>query len=48
MRHQHRPIQARANNPVVLSGCCSVFRSEGLMPFDGFPERTTVEDMDYT
>ncbi|MFF9478496.1 glycosyltransferase family 2 protein [Streptomyces sp. NPDC014733] len=46
--HWHRPIQARANSPMVCSGCCSVFRRVDLMAFGGFPERTIVEDMDYT
>ncbi|MGW5816119.1 glycosyltransferase family 2 protein [Streptomyces noursei] len=46
--HFHRPIQARANSPMVCSGCCSVFRREELVAFGGFPERTIVEDMDYT
>ncbi|MGW8397947.1 glycosyltransferase family 2 protein [Streptomyces lydicus] len=46
--HWHRPIQARANSPMVCSGCCSVFRRDDLMTFGGFPERTIVEDMDYT
>ncbi|MEU9120958.1 glycosyltransferase family 2 protein [Streptomyces sp. NPDC048506] len=46
--HWHRPIQARANSPMVCSGCCSVFRRDDLVAFGGFPERTVVEDMDYT
>ncbi|MFH8568157.1 glycosyltransferase family 2 protein [Streptomyces sp. NPDC017993] len=46
--HWHRPIQARANSPMVCSGCCSVFRRDDLVSFGGFPERTIVEDMDYT
>ncbi|MGW7579428.1 glycosyltransferase [Streptomyces sp. NPDC054765] len=46
--HWHRPIQARANSPMVCSGCYSVFRRDDLMAFGGFPERTIVEDMDYT
>lgn len=46
--HWHRPIQARANSPMVCSGCCSVFRRDDLVAFGGFPERTIVEDMDYT
>ncbi|MFK0293234.1 glycosyltransferase family 2 protein [Streptomyces sp. NPDC090442] len=46
--HFHRPIQALANSPMVCSGCCSVFRREALVAFGGFPERTIVEDMDYT
>jgi cellulose synthase/poly-beta-1,6-N-acetylglucosamine synthase-like glycosyltransferase len=33
---------------MVCSGCCSVFRTEELKKFGGFPERTLVEDMDYT
>ncbi|MFF4285704.1 hypothetical protein ACFY0R_10295 [Streptomyces sp. NPDC001633] len=43
--HWHRPIQARANSPMVCSGCCSVFRRDDLMSFGGFPELTIVEDM---
>ncbi|MFI7101014.1 glycosyltransferase family 2 protein [Streptomyces sp. NPDC050161] len=46
--HWHRPIQARANSPMVCSGCCSVFRRDDLAAFGGFPERTIVEDMDFT
>jgi N-acetylglucosaminyltransferase len=46
--HWHRPIQNAANSPMVCSGCCSVFRREPLVAFGGFPERTIVEDMDYT
>ncbi|MEV0372169.1 glycosyltransferase family 2 protein [Streptomyces sp. NPDC050636] len=46
--HWHRPIQARANSPMVCSGCCSAFRRDDLVAFGGFPERTIVEDMDYT
>jgi N-acetylglucosaminyltransferase len=46
--HWHRPIQNSANSPVVCSGCCSAFRRETLAAFGGFPERTIVEDMDYT
>ncbi|MGW2630956.1 glycosyltransferase family 2 protein, partial [Streptomyces chattanoogensis] len=40
--HWHRPIQARANSPMVCSGCCSVFRRDDLVAFGGFPERTIV------
>jgi cellulose synthase/poly-beta-1,6-N-acetylglucosamine synthase-like glycosyltransferase len=46
--HWHRPIQNAANSPVVCSGCNSAFRRTELMDFGGFPERTIVEDMDYT
>ncbi len=46
--HWHRPIQNGANSPVVCSGCCSAFRRETLAAFGGFPERTIVEDMDFT
>jgi N-acetylglucosaminyltransferase len=46
--HWHRPIQNGANSPVVCSGCCSAFRRETLVAFGGFPERTIVEDMDFT
>lgn len=46
--HWHRPIQNKAYSPVVCSGCCSAFRTEELKAFGGFPERTIVEDMDYT
>jgi N-acetylglucosaminyltransferase len=46
--HWHRPIQNGANSPVVCSGCCSAFRRETLSAFGGFPERTIVEDMDFT
>jgi cellulose synthase/poly-beta-1,6-N-acetylglucosamine synthase-like glycosyltransferase len=46
--HWNRPIQNRANSPVVCSGCCSAFRRDMLVAFGGFPERTIVEDMDIT
>jgi cellulose synthase/poly-beta-1,6-N-acetylglucosamine synthase-like glycosyltransferase len=46
--HFQRPIQNAANSPVVCSGCCSAFRTDELRAFGGFPERTIVEDMDYT
>ncbi|MGW4894730.1 glycosyltransferase family 2 protein [Kitasatospora sp. NPDC004240] len=46
--HWNRPIENLANSPVVCSGCCSVFRLRPLVDFGGFPERTIVEDMDYT
>lgn len=46
--HWHRPIQNVADSPVVCSGCCSAFRLGLLRNFGGFPERTIVEDMDYT
>ncbi|MBO8196320.1 glycosyltransferase family 2 protein [Streptomyces oryzae] len=46
--HWHRPIQERAGSPMVCSGCCSVFRRRELTAAGGFPERTIVEDMDYT
>lgn len=46
--HWHRPIQNMAGTPVVCSGCCSVFRREALELTGGFPERTIVEDMDFT
>lgn len=46
--HWNRPIENMANSPVVCSGCCSVFRRQPLVDFGGFPERTIVEDMDYT
>ncbi|MEV5894197.1 glycosyltransferase family 2 protein [Nonomuraea fuscirosea] len=46
--HWHRPIQQLANSPMVCSGCCSAFRRTTLTESGGFPERTIVEDMDYT
>lgn len=46
--HWHRPIQNMAASPVVCSGCCSAFDFHELVEFGGFPERTIVEDMDYT
>ncbi|HEX4813721.1 MAG TPA: glycosyltransferase [Nonomuraea sp.] len=46
--HWHRPIQQLANSPMVCSGCCSVFRRTTLAASGGFPERTIVEDMDFT
>lgn len=44
----HRPVQHSVSAPVVCSGCCSVFATKTLQDFGGFPERTIVEDMDYT
>ncbi|MCK2217890.1 glycosyltransferase family 2 protein [Actinomadura sp. ATCC 31491] len=46
--HWHRPIQQLADSPMVCSGCCSVFRRTALTAAGGFPERTIVEDMDFT
>ncbi|WP_419997780.1 glycosyltransferase family 2 protein [Streptomyces boninensis] len=46
--HWHRPIQQAAGSPMVCSGCCSIFRRTDLAAAGGFPERTIVEDMDYT
>lgn len=46
--HWNRPIQNGAGSPVVCSGCCSAFRRTTLTDFGGFPERTIVEDMDFT
>jgi N-acetylglucosaminyltransferase len=46
--HFYRPIQHLAGAPVVCSGCCSAFRRAELVAAGGFPERTIVEDMDYT
>jgi len=46
--HWFRPVQNKANSPMVCSGCCSAFRCTSLREFGGFPERTIVEDMDYT
>jgi cellulose synthase/poly-beta-1,6-N-acetylglucosamine synthase-like glycosyltransferase len=46
--HFYRPIQNRAGAPVVCSGCCSAFRREILVASGGFPERTIVEDFDWT
>jgi cellulose synthase/poly-beta-1,6-N-acetylglucosamine synthase-like glycosyltransferase len=46
--HWYRPIQNMVSAPAVCSGCCSAFRLRELTEFGGFPERTMVEDMDYT
>lgn len=46
--HWYRPVQQLANSPTVCSGCCSTFRLSYLKEFGGFPERTIVEDIDYT
>jgi glycosyltransferase involved in cell wall biosynthesis len=46
--HFYRPIQNRAGAPVVCSGCCAAFRRELLVASGGFPERTIVEDFDWT
>ena len=46
--HWFRPIQNNANSPMVCSGCCSAFRRSTVVLMGGFPERTIVEDMDFT
>lgn len=46
--HWFRPIQNALGAPMVCSGCCSAFRLSFLEEFGGFPERTIVEDIDYT
>ena len=46
--HFYRPIQNKAGAPVVCSGCCSAFRRTVLVESGGFPERTIVEDFDWT
>jgi N-acetylglucosaminyltransferase len=46
--HFYRSIQNRAGAPVVCSGCCSAFRRKVLVASGGFPERTIVEDFDWT
>lgn len=46
--HWFRPIQNAYQAPMVCSGCCSAFRLTDLEAFGGFPERTIVEDIDYT
>ncbi len=46
--HWFRIIQNWANSPTVCSGCCTVFRTKEVREFGGFPERTMVEDIDYT
>jgi cellulose synthase/poly-beta-1,6-N-acetylglucosamine synthase-like glycosyltransferase len=46
--HWQRPIQNRAGSPTVCSGCCSAFRRGTLVAAGGFPERTIVEDMDFS
>ena len=46
--HWYRIIQNWANSPTVCSGCCTVFRTQQVREFGGFPERTMVEDIDFT
>lgn len=46
--HWFRPIQNAYGAPMVCSGCCTAFRLTTLAEFGGFPERTIVEDIDYT
>jgi N-acetylglucosaminyltransferase len=46
--HFYRPIQNKAGAPIVCSGCCSAFRRDVLVGSGGFPERTIVEDFDWT
>jgi len=46
--HWFREVQQAYNAPLVCSGCCSSFRMTYLQQFGGFPERTIVEDIDYT
>lgn len=46
--HWFRPVQQAWQSPLVCSGCCTSFRMTYLQEFGGFPERTIVEDIDYT
>lgn len=46
--HWYRIVQNWANSPTVCSGCCTVFRTEVVREAGGFPERTLVEDIDFT
>lgn len=46
--HWYRIIQNWANSPTVCSGCCTVFRTHVVQSAGGFPERTMVEDIDFT
>ncbi|HEX3830274.1 MAG TPA: glycosyltransferase family 2 protein [Sporichthyaceae bacterium] len=46
--HFYRQVQNAFDSPLVCSGCCSAFRLTYLVEFGGFPERTIVEDIDYT
>lgn len=46
--HWFRPVQNATNAPVVCSGCCSAFHRGQLIEAGGFPERTMVEDIDWT
>lgn len=46
--HWYRPVQNYTNSPTVCSGCCTVFRTQVVREFGGFPERTMVEDIDFT
>ena len=46
--HWYRIIQNMANSPTVCSGCCTVFRTHVVRDAGGFPERTMVEDIDFT
>jgi cellulose synthase/poly-beta-1,6-N-acetylglucosamine synthase-like glycosyltransferase len=46
--HWFRPVQDHYGAPLVCSGCCSAFRLDALREFGGFPDRTLVEDIDYT
>lgn len=46
--HWYRPVQNMAGSPTVCSGCCTVFRTQMVREFGGFPDRTVVEDIDMT
>lgn len=46
--HWYRIIQNFFNSPTVCSGCCTVFRTDLVREFGGFPQRTMVEDIDFT
>lgn len=46
--HWYRIIQNWYDSPTVCSGCCTVFRTKWVEEFGGFPQRTMVEDIDFT
>jgi len=44
----YKPVQDYYRRPLISSGCFSVYRTELMRAFGGWPSRTLAEDMDLT
>ena len=44
----YKNIQEWYGKPLICSGCFSIYRTDTLKSFDGWPTRTLAEDMDLT